>query len=351
MFPWFSDSAPPIGIDIGTRTIKLAQTSRRGDRLVDAVRWELPVQKQDPSGKPTDNTSDVIDSLKAATSGRQFVGRRGVYCLGADQLKILNVRLVNVDAGEIGRSIRAEVASRLPYSIHEAEIRRIEVPDGVNEGVREFIVFACHRRAITRIIRIAEAIDVEPVAIDIEPMAVLRSTRMIRRRQQDQSERFIYLNIGYSHTLLSIFQGDCPLFIKYLPFGGARFTSSLAKWLGVSFEEAHEMRRNNDDRPIERRDPEVNQTILTAMRPALEGMLSEIAMCIRYHSVSFRGKALSRLIVGGGEANSDMVRLLSQSFPQEIVRSQSLTTPSLHRPDRNGQWDIAVGLSMKKVAA
>lgn len=351
MFSWFSENCPPIGIDIGTRSLKLAQANRRGDKLIDAVRWELPFGNLDQTERIPDNTSETIEALKSAISGRQFIGKRAVYCLGADQLKILNVRLINVDPGEVGKSIRNEVASRLNFSIHEAEIRRIEVPDVVNDGVREFIVFACHRKAITRIIRIAEAIDLEPVAIDIEPMAVLRSTQFIRRRQEDQSERFIYLNIGYSHTLLSIFQGDCPLFIKYLPFGGARFTMALAKWLGVSFEEAHEMRRNNDDRPIERRDPEVNQTILTAMRPALEGMLSEIAMCIRYHSVSFRGKALSRLVVGGGEANSDMIRLLSQSFPQEVMRSCSLCNASSHRPDRNGQWDVAVGLSMKKVAA
>lgn len=350
MFNWLADNSPPIGIDIGTRTIKLAQTNRRGDRLLDAVRWELPYPEQDEQGRWVDNTSEIIECLKTAVAGRQFQGRRAVYCLGADQLRILNVRLANTEPGEIGRAIRAEVASRLNFSVHEAEIRRIELPDGVNEGVREFIVFVCHRKAITRIIRIAEAIDVEPVAIDIEPMAVLRSTRVIRRRQQDLSERFIYLNIGYSHTLLSIFEGDCPLFIKYLPFGGARFTMSLANWLGVSFEEAHEMRRNNDDRPIERRDPEVNQTILTAMRPTLEGMLAEIAMCIRYHSVSFRGKALSRLIVGGGEANSDMLRLLSQSFPQEVVRSQSIATTGNHRPDRGGQWDVAIGLSLKKAA-
>lgn len=348
MFSLFAENSPPIGIDIGTRSIKMAQTNRRGDRLIDAVRWELPQDSEHE--RASDNTGLVIDVLKTAISSRQFQGRRAVYCLGADQLKILNVRLVNVDPGEIGKSIRAEVASRLNYSVHEAEIRRLEVPDGVTEGVREFIVFACHRKSITRIIRIAEAIEVEPVAIDIEPMAVLRSTESIRRRQVDQAERFIYLNIGYSHTLLAIFEGDCPLFIKYLPFGGALFTMSLAKWLGVSFEEAHEMRRNNDDRPIERRDPEVNQTILTAMRPALEGMLSEIAMCIRYHSVSFRGKALSRLIVGGGEASSDMIRLLSQSFPQEVVRSQSMTSTTTHRPDRSGQWDVAIGLSMKKVA-
>lgn len=351
MFSLFASAYNPIGIDIGTSCIKLAQTTRRGDRVIEAVRWELG-SRADATGKKGDEaTRQVIDSLQAALSGRQFQGRQAIYCLGADQIKILNVRLFNVDPGHVGTALRSEIASRLQFSISEAEIRRLEVPNVSGEGVREFIVFVCHRSAITRIIRIAEAIDIEPVAIDIEPAAALRCTDFFRRRSVDRQERFIYLNIGFSQTLLAIFEGNCPLFIKYLPFGGARFSQSLAKWLAISFDEAHEMRRNNDDRVLERRDAEVNQTILTAMRPTLESMLNEIAMCIRYHSVSFRGKALSRLIVGGGEANQEIVSLLAQSFPQQVIRSNPPICLSRDTQDRSGQWDIAIGLSMKNAAA
>jgi len=352
LFPLFSNRYNPIGVDIGSNSIKLAQTNSRGDRIVEAVRWERPSSgEQKPKGLEVDPSQEIIQSVRTALAGRRFHGRRAVYCLGAEQIKILNVRLSNVESGQIGNALRTEIASRLDYSIHEAEIRRIEVQGVVAEGVREFIVFACSRAAITRIIRIAEAVDLEPVAIDIEPSAILRSTQIFRRRQKDQQERFVYLNIGFKQTLLAIFEGSNPLFIKYLPFGGFRFTQALANWLGISFDEAHDMRKNNDDRKFERRDPEVNQTILTAMRPSLEALLSEIAMCIRYHSVSFRGKELSRLIVGGGEANDDMLGLLNQSFPQKILRSNLTGAMNHSEHERSGQWDVAIGLSLKRVAA
>ena len=100
------------------------------------------------------------------------------------------------------------------------------------------------------------------------------------------------------------------MFVKYIDLGGKHFDEALARHLQMDLAEAWTLRRQNGDRRADQQDAEVTRSVAEASRPVVDKLAHEISLCLRYHSVTFRGQAIKRLILGGGEATSGLVETL-----------------------------------------
>jgi len=71
-------------------------------------------------------------------------------------------------------------------------------------------------------------------------------------------------------------------------------------------------------------------------------------MCVRYHSVTFRGKPLQRLVLGGGEASEQLLEALNKRIGLEGELSDPFRMyPRAGVTGRTGQWDVAAGLALR----
>jgi type IV pilus assembly protein PilM len=261
-----------------------------------------------------------------------------------------NLRIPKANSEDFRRLVQQEVAGRLPYSVAEAELQFLEAAD-VRHGeatLREVIVLACHRPVLAELLKTVERCGLRPVAVDIEPAAVLRGYMRQFRREEDQSQRVIFVHIGYSKTAVVIAEGDHPLFIKYVEIGGRHLDLAVARHLKMDPIEAAALRRHNGDRRADRQDEEITASIGKAIRPVVEKLAGELSMCVRYHSVTFRGKPLARMLAGGGEATPEIMQELAQRLDLKYELGhplRSFDAPALS--NRPGQWDVAAGLALK----
>ncbi|MFT5526786.1 MAG: type IV pilus assembly protein PilM, partial [Pirellulaceae bacterium] len=296
-----------IGVDVGTRAVKLVQFCGDGKRLMDTARWDFG-----PSDESTLEEEDyeacVSDAINQARDAHNFRGKEAIVCLTNRDLFIQNIRVPTGTAEEIERSVRQEAVGRLPYSLDDAELKYIESGD-VKQGdnvMREVIVFACPRSTVRKLIRRVEAAGLIPVSIDLEPAAVLRTFVNQYSRQEDAKVRTLVLHVGHSATLVMIAEGEEVFFVKYVDIGGRDMDKAVADFLELDRYDASSLRRFNGERREDRRDPEIERSVGQAIRPILDRLFKELAMCLRYHSVTFRGKPLGRIVLGGPEATDEL---------------------------------------------
>jgi type IV pilus assembly protein PilM len=350
MTSWFAKyRSSPIGIDIGSRSVKLMQFDREGSCVREAARWDLP------AGRPTDleeRDTQIVQAIQRAREGHAFRGKEAVFCLRAGDLFVQNLRVPKAEGAELARLVHGEAAHRMPFPGAEAELRFLEAGD-VRHGDalrREVIVMACHRPAVTRTLAIANRLGLTPTAIDNEPSALLRCYSRQFRRADDHERRILLVNMGASNTVVLIAEGQSPMFVKYLDIGGRHLDEAVARHLQMSLSEATALRRHNGDRRADQRDEEITRGVTESIRPVLERLVNELGMCVRYHSVTFRGQALSRAILGGGEACEVVAEWIADRLNLACELGEPLRDLEAPRlGGRTSQWDIAAGLALRSV--
>ena len=349
MVAWFSKKRySPIGVDIGSRSVKLVQFDAGRLAVHEAVRWDLPA---DGAGNEELRSGQIIEAIRRAREGRKFRGREAVFCLHADHLFVQNVRVAQASGDELTKVVHLESAGRLPFPAEEAELRYLDAAD-VRQGDavrREVIVLACRRKAIQRVLSLAEESRLEPTAIDVEPAALLRGYGGQFRRDDDQERRVLYVNIGASTTTAVIARGADPMFMKYIDVGGRNLDEAVARHLKMSLADAAALRRHNGDRRVDLRDPEVARSIAEAIRPELDRLADELSRCARYYSVTFRGPPLSQAVLGGGEAAEPLVEYVASRLGVPCELGDPLRSFQCEKSlmaGRVGQWDVAVGLAL-----
>lgn len=350
MAGWFKRrGTAPIGVDVGTRFVKMVQFSGDRSRVLAAGRWEIPAAD---SAKPTpqEQAQRIAEALRRGLRERPFVGRDVVLCLSDKQLVMQNVRVPRSSGAELDRAVAQEIAGRVPFPVEETELRYVESVD-VRQGdavVREVIVFACHRPVLKQLLELVELAELRPVAVDVEPAALARNYAGQCRRGEDLKQRALVVHVGFARTAVVITQGDEMLFVKYVDVGGTHFDAAVARHLNMEPSEAAALRRTHGDRRSDLQDPEVVRSVADATRPVVDRLAQELAMCVRYHSVTFRGHPLARCVLGGGEASAPLAESLTRllNLPCE-VSDPFRAFPSGSHLGRKGTWDVAVGLALR----
>lgn len=340
----------PIGLDLGARSVKLVQFTADHGRLVDAARWELPLDQ--PAGAGEAWRSSAVSAIQQAREGHEFRGRDVVLCLNERQLFLQNIRVAPTEKMSLDRLVQQEAAGRIPFPLAETELRHIEAAD-VRQGdqiLREVILLACHRPALEESLATVEEAGLRPVAVDVKPAAMLRAYSSQFRREEDRHVRSMLVNIGHGGTLVVIVQDNEPLFVKFIELGGRQFDEAVARSLKMEIADAAALRRHNGDRRSDRQDPEIARSVAEATRPVLERLVSELAMCVRYHSVTFRGKPLERLVLSGGESTTALAETLHKRLGVKCELSDPLRGfQGTQQRGRHGQWDIAAGLALRNI--
>ena len=340
----------PIGVDLGSRSVKLIQFHAERSELAESVRWDLPSQDDGAeAGQPGEKYTEAI---RQAREGRRFHGRDAVLSLGHNQLFLQNIRVEQLAGDALTARVHQEAANRLPYPVQEAEIRYIETIDvrQADSLLREVILLACHRPALDALLAAVEGAGLRPVGVDIEPAAMLRSYTAQFRRDEDKKQSAAFVHFGYSSSCVVISEDGNIRFIKYIDRGGLHLDDAVAHHLQMQPAEAAALRRHNGDRRSDQQDPEIARSVSEATRPVLEQWATEIARCLRYHSVTFRGKPLSRLILGGGEATPQLAESLTSRLNLKCELGDPLRGFSAPpTAGRKGQWDIAAGLALREL--
>ena len=158
----------PIGIDVGSAFVKVAQLQRRDDKLelLETARVALPEQCRQDNAKKVDFLADFLRDL---LKNRRFRGRRCIISLPASDTFLQHVKIAKVPTDRLAKTLRWELEGKLPFKIDEAVIRHVvvgevhnerevglEVGDRVRhqeragargEAERERVVLDCFRRA------------------------------------------------------------------------------------------------------------------------------------------------------------------------------------------------------------
>lgn len=291
----------PIGLDIGHSAIRMVQLAlaNGGIRVLAVERAPLPAA-DDASGSPSRDS--LVHTIRQMLTRGRFKGRNVVSALPNENLWITSVRLADTDVSAEDRMLRKEAAQRFGLNPDKDAIEYLPAGNVLQgeEAKREYIVLAAADEAIRNHISLLEEAGLKPVGIDAAPCALFRNVERLMRRQEDRERTIVFIDVGHCYTTVIFGRTGDIYLIKQMAFGAARFNEGVAAKLEVSKEEAQSLRLKL--RSGEAIDPAVKSLMADTLHNTAEQLAGEIALCLRYYSVTFRGQRVERAVVAGGGA-------------------------------------------------
>ncbi|MGE5296817.1 MAG: pilus assembly protein PilM [Solirubrobacterales bacterium] len=349
-----SQRIQPIGMDIGHSSVKLVQLAVCDDsiKVLAARRAPLGV---DWDADDREREQAVIQVTRQLLADNHFRGRHVVSSLPIDKLKITSLRLSESEAPQAEKILRKEAGERFNLDPQKDSINYIHAGN-VRQGEDardEYILFGADRETIGNHIRVLEETGLTPVAIDAPPCALFRSFERTMRRQEDRERTIIFVDVGCRFTTVVFGRSGEICFVKQIPVGLGQFTEEIASALGIARADAESLRlRLRRDEPV---DPATRRPMIDALNVMAEQLANEISLCLRYYTVTFRGKRVERAIVAGGGAYEQVLRdVLRRHLSVEVevaepLRGFDIRPGTVDDSHGNGCADLAlaVGLSLK----
>jgi type IV pilus assembly protein PilM len=345
----------------------------------------------DINGDEQERRSFVISAIKRMLAEGNFCGRNVVSCLPNDRLKITSLRLAQIQSDGIEHTLRREVAQRFGLDPDKDAMDYLvagDVRDG-DEIKNELILFAVDNETIESHIEILEAAGLRPVAIDTIPCALFRSFERSLRRREDRERTVVFVDVGSRFTTVVFDRGGKISFVKQIPIGGEKFNQEVAAKLGINVSEAQMLRETlrtekglsrpksnlaeqspaGDDRtPMKcgafgdlkgKLDASTRQLMVDVVSAVAGELAKAISLCLRYYTVTFRGKRVERAVfTGGGAYENILLDVLKRQLTvgievAEPLRGLDLSSKRTNlnfgsdRRDLLCEWAVAVGLSLK----
>jgi type IV pilus assembly protein PilM len=344
----------PIGLDIGHSSVKMVQLAVRDNRVkVLAVR-RAPVDVGPDAAAP-ERTQAIVAAVRSLLADGQFRGRRVVSALPVEKLRITSLRLPENEADGVDPILRREAAERFDLDPARDAINYIlagSVRQG-DEAKNEYILFAVDNETVCGHIRLLEDAGLTPTAVDASPCALFRGFERTMRRQEDRERTIVFIDVGYRYTTVVFGRGGEICFVKQIGLGLGQFNDEVALALGVTAAEAESFRlRQQRDDTL---DAATRHHVIDALNVMSEQLASEISLCLRYYTVTFRGKRVERAVLAGGGAHEQVLRdVLRRHLSLEVEVAEPLRGFE-YIPDRTGHEGLnngadlalAVGLSLK----
>jgi Tfp pilus assembly PilM family ATPase len=343
---WKNHNAGPIGIDIGANCVRAIQFRRRGSACEVVAARRLAFDPHVP------DSADLRLKLAQLLAERRFLGKKVTTCLPSADVEVKTIRLPNMPTADLFAAAEFEARERFPDLAKDHVIRGVRA-GAVGQGAepqQEVIVLAARDTAIDARLELLTGLGLIVESIEPGPHAFFRPFERYLRRASDAQRSSAFLDFGSRGSRIVITRGCEIVFIKHCPIGG----ETLDKLIHDHQSMAHPT--TDRSRPAEGAGDESapKDEEMEAAFPALDQLGKEIALCLRYYAVTFRGERPEQVTCGGAVVARLAVRArLAQAAQLPVELGHALRdiehSGALDEPDQQGgtaEWTTAVGLAL-----
>jgi type IV pilus assembly protein PilM len=341
-----------VGVKVGASQIAAAEVHNNGgSKIVKLAREPL-----EPGVVVGGEVRDIAALGRALDDffKKHELPRKGVR-LGVGTNRV-GVRVLDVD----GIDDENQLANAVTFRAHEA----LSIP--MDQAVMDYhivgsqqldgggvshrvILAAAYREPIDHFAAAFDAADIQLDAIDVEAFALLRAVAPRVPQSEDERTAVVALALGHDRTTLAISDGTVCDFTRVLEWGGGRLDAAIARELGVTTEEAEEIKHGlslTDDDPA-------NARARNAVKHELTTLARELVASLQFYQAQPDSLALSEILVTGGTTRmpgfvEELERLVRARVRAADPLSAVQSDPNIAARSDLASLAIAIGLGVDR---
>jgi type IV pilus assembly protein PilM len=291
MMGFLSRAKSIVGLDIGSSSIKLLELREAKTGYQVANFGVEPLPHETIVDSTIMNAPAVVGAIRKLISTYQIKTRQVCTSVSGHSVIIRKITLPLMTEEEIEGNIQWEAEQYIPFDINEVNIdwQRLESESDEQES-QDVLLVAVKRDMVNDYVSVVAEAGLEPSIIDIDAFCIQNMFEMNHEPQKGKVHALV--NIGGSVININIVRNGNSVFTRDMSIGGNHFTEEIQKQLGVSFDEAEQMKislGSGSDREKEIRDviDSISSSIALEIQRSLDfftatssvGHISKVYLC------------------------------------------------------------------------
>jgi len=234
------DRSVGLGIDIGSRVVRVAEVQQAGERLELSGIGSFAIAPGFVERGVVTDPGSMGKGIRGAIAQSKITSRRATFSVPSYVAVLRWLNLPRLTDEELREAAKFKVKRHLPFPVGEAYIEACPLSGGEGEEEREHLVMAVPRRVIDSRADALEAAGIEPVRAELEAQAILRivDARLRRKSPLWSDASLTIIDIGGTTTHMYVVQNRQLHFMRGVPFGSEMFVRATAEGAGVDAETA-----------------------------------------------------------------------------------------------------------------
>jgi len=283
-----------FGVDLGAHSIKVCELSGTTGNfklerfgvftLSEAALIEDEVQK----------SSEIIEGIQEAIKSAGIKSKTA--CIGLFGPNTMTKRL-NAPEGtkeEIEDHIMWEAEQYITFGADESEIDFSII--GENEGGgKDAIVAAAKTDVVNSFLLLLKEAKINAKLIDLNVLALSNTFEEIFKKNiVEYSTGTLILDFGAQSTKIIVYKRGGPIFTKEIAVGGGLITEEIQRQMGVSYEEAEDLKTSVDDKG------NLPEEILNIINAQIDQQIAEVRKNINFYVTQGSAEKVNYCFVTGG---------------------------------------------------
>jgi type IV pilus assembly protein PilM len=300
-----------IGLDIGSRTIKLAEIVDGKSGLAlknfNTVNIEPGLIEEGSIRDPETVSRYILELFKSAKLKEKNVA----ISIGGYSVIVKKINVQTMSENELQESIHFEAEQYIPFDISEVNLDfQILGESEHNPHQMNVLLVAAKKEMINEYINLMQMAKLRPRIIDVDAFAL---QNIFESNYSPENENIALIDIGASKTSLNILKDNVSEFMRDVSLGCDQINDKIASTIGCTIEESEAVKLANasDMMPVD------------DLKDIVESVVSdwcvEIKRALDFFLSTYPEEQISRILLSGGGANIKKFReLLAAETSAEV---------------------------------
>ncbi len=306
MWPFNSNSAPLVGLDISSTAVKLLQLSKSGNRYrVDNYAVE-PLPPNSVVEKNVVEVEPVGEAIARAVKRSGIKSKHAAVAVAGSSVitKIIPMS-AELSEDDLEGQIQIEANQYIPYPLEEVNLDfEILGPVKGNPEMMNVLLAASRSENVDVRVAAVELGGLIAKVVDVEAYVMENAFELVEEQTDVGREGTVaIIDVGATMTTLVVLSGGRTIYTREQVFGGKQLTDEVMRRYGLSYEEAGLAKRQGglpDSYEME------------ALDPFREAMIQQISRSLQFFFSSSEYDSVDHIIVAGGCAAIESVSALTQ---------------------------------------
>ena len=281
-----------IGLDIGSRTIKLGEVAQtKKGRILQKFGMADLAPGLIEEGRIKEPEA-LADTIKGLVRDLKVKERNVATSVAGYSVIIKRITVGKMTEEELHDSIEYEAEQYIPFDVQDVNIDFHVIGEHEsNPNQMNVMLVAAKKEIIDEYVDLLDMADLHPCVIDIDVFAL---ERVFENNYSDEEGSVALIDIGANKMNINVVKDYMSAFTREVTVGGEQINQEIASRFECSFEEAEAIKLGEVKDNV--REEEVREVIDSFT----SGWCNEVRRAIDFYYSTYADEDIARIILSGG---------------------------------------------------